>query len=175
MVIFVACCGGSDRGDRGGGDAAVASDLAEPIVCPDHGVDFSDGGSTSPCRPASIDATKCTAGDIASYCSTSSCRSYSEEVSSLPADSCAQPNGTYGVVRVGTCGSLRFIEVQGLGLGYKLLRFYDAQEKLVAAQIASDTTGYCGHSAFAENYGEMPQCCSLITSETICYRSGWIC
>ncbi len=66
-------------------------------------------------------------------------------------------------------GNRRFIETQGLGLGYVVHRFYQPDGRLVGAQVRTDTDARCWSS-----WGEIPNC-ALIQCELICYEKSWIC
>lgn len=159
-------------GDDGGADlASCSSSVANPgsaLSCSpgaDAGTDPCVDGRTFESPPS------CCTGTIASYCGTSQCRSYSDEVASLrQPNTCGSfPNGKYGMVRTGVCGPYHFIETQGLGLGVIIHRFYDQAGNLIGAQTRDDIAGKCYQS-----YGVIPQC-QLLQCELICYGSGYTC
>jgi len=170
FVLFVVGCGGGTSGSKGGiiagGDLAAAGDLASCTA--------GASGIAAPCaQPAQVDARGCSGGDLASYCRTSPCAGYADTLTSL-GGSCDGNPSQHSVVRIGTCDDLRFIEVLGSGIGYKLLRFYDASGALVALEVGSDTTEYCSGTSFAETYGAVP-CCTLVTTDVICAHPGITC
>jgi hypothetical protein len=131
-------------------------------------------GLAAPCdRPAHVDKSDCVGGDLDAFCRGGACAGYADTLASL-SGACDGKPSEHSVVRAGTCGGYRFIEVLGSGIGYKLLRFYDASGAVVAAQMGSDTNSYCNQTSFVASYGPVP-CCEMVTTEVVCAHAGTIC
>jgi hypothetical protein len=102
-------------------------------------------------------------GEWAEYCVTAGhCLDYDAQV--------AHERGQRGTAtcydtRLGTCGALRFVLI---GRGYtSTVRYYDSAGSLVSVHKTSDTTSFCGGTAFAQDYGSVPSCTRTVT-ESIC-------
>lgn len=109
---------------------AFASLLAASLMACATSEQTGSGGSTTP------HAADCSSPrSIEAYCASTECLTYEDHVAAVRRELVAAKGGLFRYY-LGTCGDLRFVRTQTMGLGED---YYDASGKLVATGSRGDT------------------------------------
>jgi hypothetical protein len=127
------------------------------------------GDDMQPTRPRDLgidEAAMACVEPLADFCARGdggACPSYDAAVAALRARATVRP--CY-LIRLGSCGAFRFTEESLGGLGLDR-RYYGADGSLVAVELESDATTFCGGSSFSITAGSVPTC-SRVETELLC-------
>lgn len=174
--LFAACGGGASNNGGLADLQAPGFDLpptpqgdltqVTPLLC--------DGGAggESPCVGGRVvDVSNMCAPKPAADLCGGACKDYAAELTAKgEANICGdKPPAVHGMVRYGICGSYRFLETQGLGIGQIVHRFYTESGSFVGAIEATDVVGQCSRV-----WGVVPSC-ALQQCGVTCYAPGFTC